>query len=85
MARTGLDNQELIGQVDAFVPGLGWVRNGIKPEIEHPEQIADPNGTQLQPRRVKQREPAPDEVAASEAAVIRPLVKAAQRTQAKGV
>jgi hypothetical protein len=45
MARTGLDNQELIGQVDAFVPGLGWVRNGIKPEIEHPDQIADPNGT----------------------------------------
>jgi hypothetical protein len=85
MARTGLDNQELIGQVDAFIPGLGWVRNGVKPEVEHSDQIADPNGTAQQPRRVKQREPAPDEVAALEATAIRPLVKAAQRAQAKGV
>jgi hypothetical protein len=85
MARTGLGSQELIGQVDAYIPGLGWVRNGVKPEVEHSDQIADPNGTAQQPRRVKQREPAPDEVAALEATAIRPLVKAAQRAQAKGV
>lgn len=27
------------GTHDAFVPGVGWVRNGWKPEIEHPDNI----------------------------------------------
>ncbi len=62
------------GQADALIPGVGWVRGGVKIEREHPDNVG--TLTQVATARTTREEVEPDVVAAEQAIALRPTLEA---------
>jgi hypothetical protein len=63
-----------LGQMDALIPGVGWVRGGTKIEVEHPSNVGVL--TTIETRRVTREEVEPDVAAAEQAIALRPTLEA---------
>lgn len=65
------------GQMDALIPGVGWVRGGRKIEREHPDNVG--TVAKAGPKKTTRTKAAPDNAEAERALALKPVLDAYSR------